>query len=54
MHQDEMWQLYDKNGVLIAGGRWPSALDNPEKTGSDKIVGAVAVFLYRRGENGLE
>lgn len=52
MHQDEYWQVYDKNGSPIPGEGWEAALDNPEKTGSDKIVGAVLVFLYRINDAG--
>ena len=41
MHHDEMWQVYAPNGVVIPGEGWDSALDNPEVTGADKIVGVV-------------
>ena len=54
MHFDETWQIYHKNGEPIAGAGWESALNNPEETGSDAIVGVAVVFLYRHGENGLE
>ena len=54
MHHDEMWQVYYPNGEPIKGSGWDSALDNPEKTGSDAIVGIAIVFVYRHGENGLE
>ncbi len=52
MHQDEYWQVYDKSGSPIPGEGWAADLDNPEKTGSDKIVGAVLVFLYRINDAG--
>lgn len=54
MQKDEIWQVYAPNGEAIPGSGWDSALDNPEKSGSDKIVGAAMVFLYRHGENGVE
>lgn len=47
MHKDELWQVYAPNGEPVDGEGWDSALDNPEKTGSDKIVGIAIVFLYR-------
>ena len=47
MHKDEMWQTYAPNGEAIPGEGWDSALGNPEKSGSDKIVGVAVVFLYR-------
>ena len=47
MHQDEMWQVYALNGEPIPEEGWNSALDNPEKTGSDAIVGVAIVLLYR-------
>ena len=53
MHHDEMWQVYAPTGEPIAGEGWDSALDNPEKTGSDKIVGIAIVFLYRFNEEGV-
>ena len=53
MHKDETWQLYSPNGEPIEGVGWNAALDNPEVTGSDAIVGIAIVFLYRRGEDGL-
>ena len=52
MHKDEMWQVYAPNGEAIPGEGWDSALDNPEKTGSDKIVGVAVVFLYRYNDGG--
>lgn len=52
MHYDEMWQVYAPNGEPIVGEGWDSALDNPEKTGSDKIVGVAVVFLYRYDAEG--
>jgi len=52
MHKDEVWQTYRPNGEPIENGGWDSALDNPEKTGSDVIVGVAVVFLYRVLENG--
>lgn len=54
MHQDEKWQVFAENGKAIAGEWWPAELDNPEKTGSDKIVAAVTAFLYRQTDHGLE
>jgi len=54
MHKDEIWQLYYPNGEPIVGAGWDAALDNPEKTGSDNIVGVAVVFLYRHGADGLE
>ena len=53
MHHDEMWQIYAPNGEPIEGAGWDSALDNPEKTGSDVIVGVAVVFLYRRRDDGV-
>ena len=47
MHSDELWQLYYSNGEPIPGAGWESARDNPEKSGSDAIVGVAVVFLYR-------
>lgn len=52
MHKDEMWQVYALNGEPIAGEGWDSALGNPERIGSDVIVGIAIVFLYRFGEDG--
>lgn len=52
MHHDEMWQVYAPNGEAVPGEGWDSALDNPEKTGSDKIVGVAVVFLYRYNADG--
>ena len=54
MHKDEMWQVYAPNGEPIEGKGWDSALDNPEVSGADEIVGVAVVFLYRRGESGVE
>ena len=54
MHRDETWQTYYPNGEPVVGVGWDAALNNPEVTGSDVIVGVAIVFLYRRGENGLE
>ena len=53
MHKDEMWQVYAPNGEAIPGAGWDSALDNPEKTGSDKIVAVAVVFLFRKNEEGI-
>ena len=53
MHEDELWQVYAPNGEAIPGSSWDSALDNPEKTGSDVIVGVAVVFLYRRNSKGV-
>ena len=50
MHKDEIWQVYAPNGEVISGEGWDSALDNPEKSGSDKIVGVAVVFLFRVNE----
>ena len=52
MHRDEMWQVYAPNGEPILGEGWDAALDNPEKSSSDKIVGVAIVFLYRRNDAG--
>ena len=54
MHKDETWQIYSLNGEPVSGAGWDAALNNPEVTGADAIVGVAIVFLYRRGENGLE
>lgn len=54
MHKDEKWQVYGENGGPLEGEWWDAGLDNPEDTGSDKIVGAAAVFLYRFHEERLE
>lgn len=53
MHLDEMWQLYAPNGEAIPGAGWESSLGNPEKSGSDKIVGIAVVFLYRINSEGI-
>lgn len=53
MHKDEMWQVYAPNGEPVVGEGWDSALDNPEKSGSDKIVGVAVVFLFRVNEEGV-
>lgn len=53
MHKDETWQVYAPNGEAIFGSGWDSALDNPEKTGSDVIVGVAVVFLYRHSDEGV-
>ena len=52
MHKDELWQVYAPNGEPIVGEGWESALDNPEKTGADAIVGVAVVFLYRYNDDG--
>ncbi len=54
MHHDETWQLYYPNGEAIVGKGWDSALDNPEKTGSDEIVGVAVIFLYRVCDDEIE
>lgn len=55
MHHDELWQVYAPNGEAIPGEGWESALDNPEVTGADVIVGCAVIFLYRiNGEGVLE
>lgn len=54
MHKDEVWQVYYPNGEPIVDKGWDAALDNPEVTGADEIVGVSVVFLYRHGEDGLE
>ncbi|MBR3254145.1 NUDIX domain-containing protein [Candidatus Saccharibacteria bacterium] len=54
MHKDEIWQTYYPNGEPVVGVGWDAALNNPEETGSDAIVGVAAVFLYRRKGNDLE
>ncbi len=48
-----MWQVYAPNGEAIAGKGWNSALDNPEKSGSDAIVGVAVVFLFRKTSDGV-
>ena len=53
MHHDEMWQVFKPSGEPAIGEGWDSALDNPEKTGSDKIVGIAIVFLYRFNKEGV-
>ena len=53
MHFDELWQIYAPNGEPIPGAGWDSALDNPEKTGSDAIVGVAVVFLFRVNNDGV-
>ena len=52
MHNDEQWQVYYPNGEPIPNEGWDSALDNPEKTGNDAIVGVAVVFLYRFRDDG--
>lgn len=52
MHQNELWQIYAPNGEPIDGAGWDAALNNPEKVGSDVIVGVAVVFLYRRRSDG--
>ena len=54
MHKDELWQLYYPNGEPIVGEGWDSVFDNPEKTGSDAIVGVTVVFLYRLNDGKVE
>lgn len=54
MHKDELWQVYYPNGEPIPEKGWDSALDNPEETDSDAIVGVAVVFLYRIREGQLE
>ena len=53
MHKDEMWQVYAPNGEAVAGEGCDSALDNPEKTGADAIVGVAVVFLFRKSSEGV-
>lgn len=53
MHRDEMWQVYAPNGEAILNEGWSAALDNPEKTGADAIVGVAVVFLFRRSDEGI-
>lgn len=52
MHHDELWQVYSPNGEAILGEGWDSALNNPEESGSDKIVGVAVIFLYRYNDAG--
>lgn len=52
MHNNEKWQVLSVNGEAIAGEWWDAELNNPRVPESDKIVGAVTVFLYRRREDG--
>lgn len=55
MHKDELWQIYAPNGEVLVNEGWKSALGNPELCGSDAIVGAAIVFLYRfNGKGELE
>lgn len=54
MHHDELWQTYYLNGEPIPDKGWDSALDNPEVTGSDVVVGIAVVFLYRKKDGKLE
>ncbi len=54
MHKDEIWQVFHPNGEPMVGEGWPAKLDNPEVTGSDKIVGVVIAFLYRVSDKGVE
>ena len=54
MHHDELWQLYAPNGEPIKGAGWESALDNPECSGKDDIVGVAVVFVYRLRDGVLE
>ena len=53
MHDDEIWQVYAPNGEPIVGEGWNSALDNPEKSEAEAIVGVAVVFLYRVNNNGI-
>ena len=52
MHRDELWQVYAPTGEALIGEGWESALGNPEQSGSDVIVGAAIVFLYRFNKEG--
>lgn len=52
-HDNEIWQVYHHNGEAIAGEGWDASLDNPENSGSDKIVGVAIVFLYRVNKEGV-
>ena len=52
-HEGEKWQVYAPNGEPIEGSWWDAALDNPENTGSDAIVGVSVVFVFRVNEQGL-
>ncbi len=51
MHQDEVWQVYAKNGEPIPGKGWNSAMNNPEVTGDKSIVGVAVIAFYRFDEN---
>lgn len=53
MHQEEMWQLYARNGEPIPGAGWDPLKDNPDVE-SDEIVGIAIVFLYKKTPEGLE
>ena len=53
MHTDELWQVYAPNGEVIPGKGWNAALDNPEDSGADEIVGVAIVFLFRVNEEGV-
>lgn len=52
MHQDEIWQVFWKNGEPVVGEGWEARLGNPEVTGSEKIVGVAIVLVYRRNADG--
>ena len=53
-HAGEVWQVYAPNGEPIPGKGWDAKLDNPEKSGSDAIVGVSVVFIYRVNNGVLE
>ncbi len=52
MHKDEKWQVYHPNGLPKVNEGWNAAVGNPEEVGSDVIVGASVVFIYRVDDAG--
>ena len=53
MHNDEVWQIYSRNGERIMNGGYPASLGNPSKE-SGLVYGAVAIWLYRKTNDGIE
>ena len=51
MHQDEIWQVYAKNGEPIPGVGWDAAKNNPEYSKDPTIVGVAVIAFYRFNEN---
>lgn len=52
MHQDEIWQVYGKNGEPIPGLGWKSERNNPELSGDKAIVGVAVIAFYRFNDAG--